>query len=147
MTEGNYGTRKKVWKRLTPLFPFLRTKFGFLRYLRYKGRETYPIGYIKKDLTLAKLESELRTQGFERYCVAWIDQGEVLGMRKSEGFEMQYHVRIFNDGEVRGHFELTPEYRAFKHFFDIGKIARTEDFITMIGHLLEPNSEVNTITL
>ena len=137
MAEKNYYIRKKVWKIITPLFPLLRSRLGFLRYLRYKGRESYPIGFIKKGLAIESIENELQKLGFEKYYVAWIDQGEVLGMRKPEGFEKQYHIRIFNDGEIRGHFELTPEYRAFKHFFDIGKTANTEDFKRMIGHLIQ----------
>lgn len=138
MTQDLYTTRKKIWKIITPLFPFLRTKFGFLRYLRYIGRETYPIGF--SPLPFSIIENELEKAGFVKYYVAWLDQGEVLSMRKSDGFEWQYHIRIFNDGEVRGHYELTPEYQAFKHFFDFGKVARSNEFHEMIGHLLEPHS-------
>ena len=137
MDTQKYLLRKKIWKWLTPLFPFLRTRFGFLRILRYRGRETYPIGFLKQELSITRTKELLAEQGFSEYFVAWLDQGEVLSMRKSQGFEWQYHIRVFNDGEVRGHYELTPEYRAFKHFFDFGKGARTEDFLQMVGHLLK----------
>lgn len=147
MTEKRYFLRKKIWGVLTPIFPFLRSKFFFLRYLRYIGRENYLIGYIRKDLTLNALEKELKKLGFIRYYVAWIDQGEVLGVRKSVAFEKQYHLRIFDNGEIRGHFELTPEYRAFRHFFDIGKTANTVDFVKMIGHLIERPLESQSILL
>lgn len=137
MKKKSYYVRRRVWKVLTPLFPFLRITFGFLRPLRYKGRESYHIGYIKEGLKIEEVEAELEKLGFKKYCVAWIDQGEVLGMRKTDGFEWQYHLRVFNDGEVRGHYELTPEYRTWKHFFDIGKVGKVAEFQKTLSGILK----------
>ena len=95
------------------------------------------IGNLKDGWRLEEVEKELLNLGFEKYYVAWIDIGEALGMRKNQGFEYQYHIRIFDDGEVRGHFELTPEYSTFKHFFDIGKVERSEEFKKMLSGMLK----------
>jgi hypothetical protein len=137
MQDKKYLFKKAVWRKISPLFPFWRRKLGFLRILRYSGRENFLIGNLKDGWKLEEVENELVNLGFEKYYVAWIDIGEVLGMRKNQGFEYQYHIRIFDDGEVRGHFELTPEYSTFKHFFDFGKEERNEEFKKMLYNILK----------
>lgn len=137
LNEDRFLIRKAVWKKISKLFPFWRKKLGFLRNLRYRGRENFFIGYLKDDWNLEDIERYLIGLGFEKYYVAWIDIGEILGVRKNQGFKYQYHLRIFSDGEVRGHFELTPEYRAFKHFFDIGKEERNEEFREILSGILK----------
>ena len=47
MEDSKHLFRKAIWKRISKLFPYWRKKLGFLRVLRYKGREDFPIGYLK----------------------------------------------------------------------------------------------------
>lgn len=135
--EITYPIRKFIRRYLSLAFPWLRKKFWFLRTLRYKGREDYIIWNLCDSISIAEAKTALEKLWFQEYAVAWIDIWEVLGMRKNDWFEYQYHIRLFNDGEVRWHYELTPEYARFRHFFDFYKIEKKSDFIGMIGHLLQ----------
>lgn len=137
MSKNTYPIRAFVWKYLSLAFPRLRKTFWFLRVLRYNGREEYLLWKLNKSLDINTLKEELEVIGFHEYAVARIDIGEVLGMRKNDWFEYQYHIRIFDDGEVRGHYEFTPEYAWFRHFFDFYKVEKKEEFMWMIGHLLK----------
>ena len=134
---NSYPIRAFIRKYLSTLFPFLRTKFGFLRCLRYKGREDYLLGHLKGNISIEQAKVFLENSWFHSYSVAWIDIGEILWMRKNDGFEYQYHIRVFDDGEVRWHYELTPEYARFRHFFDFDKSEKKTEFWEMIGDILK----------
>ena len=67
-------------------------------------------------------ESYFNKKGFEKIKIAWLDDGEILSMRKIEDKYYQHHVRLFDDGEIRGHFEMTPESHMIKHLFSIDMV-------------------------
>lgn len=53
--------------------------------------------------------------GFEKSKLAWSEAGEAISMRRVDGLKFQWHVRVFKDGEVRGHYEYSPESHPIRH--------------------------------
>lgn len=83
-----------------------------------KRRQPYHIGWLAPNKSLADLKRHLSSKwGFGNHFVAWEDTDQILSWRKLDSFDEQYHIRVFNDGEIRGHFEFTPESAPLKHFF------------------------------
>lgn len=71
--------------------------------------------------------------------MAFVDPGEEFGMRKlcPVDYRYQYHVRVFKDGEVRGHYEKTPEDYPLDHLNEVDFQNRQDDFYAMFGELIE----------
>ena len=90
--------QQKVWRFLYPVFPYLQWPFSIF----HGGRQPYRLGWLAPGHTLEELKAHLAKQGFGNHFVAWDDTGQVLSWRKFDGFEWQYHLRVFDDGEVRG---------------------------------------------
>jgi hypothetical protein len=88
-----------------------RDLFLFLRLAKHGGRQEYSIGFLKKRVNL---RNHLEKNGFENSYYSWIDDGEFLSMRKVEK-EFQYHIRLFDDMELRGHYEYVPDGFPIKH--------------------------------
>jgi len=131
------------WRFYTPLHPLVRGtsyRLGFGKLLmgyvgpevRYDGRQDYLIGTLRSDREAHDLVDYLVTQGYGNHFIAWKDTGELVSLRRADGFEHQYHLRIFKDGEVRGHYELTPEYRPVRHLVRTGFEDRTGEFTTLL---------------
>lgn len=74
--------------------------------------------------------------GFGNHFVAWVDEGQVLSWRKLVDFNNQYHLRVFNDGELRGHFEYTPEGHPIDHFVEKGEKEAQIDFLKFLGEFV-----------
>lgn len=124
----------KIWKKLTPVF--LRTRDALLSWRiiwHKKGRQNFLIGQLAEGCTVNDFKEHLVKSGFEKNLLAWVDEGEVLSYRKLENFHWSYHVRLFYDGEVRGHYEKTTESHPIDHFLEVGMDARTEEFKKMLG--------------
>lgn len=47
--------------------------------------------------------------GYQYNYMSLQEKGQVMNVRRLTGV-MQYHLRLFSDGEVRGHFELNYEF-------------------------------------
>lgn len=99
------------------------------------GRQRFHIGWLRKDRTQDEFMHHLQDVGFHNHSLAWVDDEEYFGLRKldPENSDFQYHLRIFNDGEVRGHYEWTTEANWYKHFHEIGMEQRSEEFIKFLG--------------
>jgi len=80
----------------------------------------------------------LGTQGFFNHFIAWRDSGEIVSVRRPVSFEWQYHLRIFADGEVRGHYEYTPESHPVWHMREVGQEERREEFLEFLGDWIVP---------
>lgn len=103
--------------------------------IKHNGRQDYLIGTV--DLNrLGELLKHLRQQGFGGHNIAWEDDEELIGMRRLENFDFQYHIRIFKDGEIRGHYEYTPESHCIRHMKKKGQQERREEFQRMLGGLV-----------
>lgn len=133
------------WRTYTPFHPLLR---GTARVLgvdtqsfgveTHQGRQKYPLGYIAPEISLKAFVEHLVHQGFANHFVAWKDSDEVVSLRRVENFTHQYHIRIFKDGEIRGHYEFTPECYPFSHLKAIGQEHRPEEFKKLFGaHVID----------
>ncbi len=122
------------------LFPYLERTF---RFLRTDARQEYLIGVVRQP---EKLEAHLHLQGFEVQLFAWVDDGQIASLRKRDG-EFQYHIRIFEDGEIRGHYEYAPESAPIKHLRRIKREPRSEEFREFVGEYMHwPVTHQNTIS-
>lgn len=125
--------KQKIWHHFYGFFPKIQ-KFFLKLGLHEKGRQRYHIGWLAPGKTLEGLKRHLHEKwGFGNHFVAWTDTGQVLSWRKLADFKDQYHLRVFEDGEIRGHYEYTPEAKPIAHFAEKGETERHEDFIKFLG--------------
>ncbi len=126
----------RTWKQaffelLKPGFPLVRDIGAWLGFVTPDPfRQRFPLGYLKEGTDVSLFIAHLKKHKFMYQRMAWIDPDEVLGMRKLDDKDprYQYHVRVFIDGEVRGHYEKTPEDFPMDHLNEIGLEDRTEEF-------------------
>lgn len=123
--------KQYIWYVIYPIFPHIEHRFLFLH---QKNRQKFHIGWLAPHHTLAALKKHLATQwNFGNHFVAWEDSSQVLSWRKLSSFKEQYHIRVYSDGEIRGHFEYTPEAAPVYHFMERGEKAKTRDFLKFLG--------------
>jgi len=126
--------KQKTWDIIYEFFPTFQ-KF-FLRF-HQKGRQRFHIGWLAPGKTLEELKIHLHSKwGFGNHFVAWPDEGQVLSWRKLLDFQDQYHLRVFEDGEIRGHFEYTPEAHPIEHFEERGEDFHREEFLKFLGEFV-----------
>jgi hypothetical protein len=123
------------WKYIvSPVFPFIRNTLLRLHLIYHKkGRQPYHVGFLKPKKTVKDFKKYLQNIGFYDNRIAWIDSGEILSLRIFDGIKYQYHIRLFKDGEIRSHYEKTPEIHPFGHFFESVFEARRKDFKKFLG--------------
>jgi hypothetical protein len=128
--------KKDIWRKLYNIFPWMQKHLLKWHLIWHeKGRQPYHIGWLAPGKTLLDLENHLHNEwGFGNHFIAWKDKGQVLSWRKLESFDNQYHLRVFKDGELRGHYEYTPESKPFEHFAEIKEEERSDDFKKFLGH-------------
>lgn len=132
--------KKNLWRHIYPVFPWLQNHLLKWHLIWHeKGRQPYHIGWLAPDKTLEQLEKHLYTKwGFGNHFVAWKDNGQVLSWRKLTNFDYQYHLRVFKDGELRGHYEYTPESKPVDHFIEIGEEPKMDDFYKFLdGYIVK----------
>lgn len=78
-------------------------------------RQEYFIGHLASKYTFRDLERFLTHHGFEKVILAWKDPDEILSMRRIDKEVFQYHIRLFGDYEVRGHYEYSSEGSLLGH--------------------------------
>lgn len=101
-------------------------------------RQPYRIGYIQDAVDKKKIATHLTLNGFFIERMAYPDPGQILSMRRLDTIhpDQQYHIRVFSDGEVRGHLEYTPEDRPLAHMEEKLFVERNDLFRVWIGPLL-----------
>lgn len=124
--------RYLIFKIYSPFFKFGRDLFLSLKILRHDFRQDYPLGKIKPEKTIDELITHLIQSGFGNHFIAWVDEGEVASLRFVRDFRHQYHLRIFKDGELRGHYEYTPEYKPISHLQEIDMTHGRELFLEVL---------------
>lgn len=129
-----------LWYFYAPYHPTVRDSVIALNVVKNYGRQPYLLGKIAPQFTMEEFISFLVEKGYAYHRVAWEDEGEVVSLRHVKNFIHQYHVRIFEDGEVRGHYEYTPECYPLLHLFDIGSEDRREEFMEQFGDKLIPHT-------
>jgi len=128
---------KVFWFLISPPYPYIKNFFLEIGLIHHHGRQAYLFGKLKPNHSADEFELHLNQYGFRRHYIAWQDDGEILNMRKLENFHRQYHIRLFNDGQVRGHYELTPEAHPLLHIQQRG--SRNHDgFAAFLKGWIEP---------
>lgn len=140
--------KKKIWHSFYKLS--MKTQKALLEYgiLKYKRRQEYHIGWLAPDKTLEDLRMYLHSEwGFGNHFIAWIDPGQVLSWRKLKDANTQYHIRVFYDGEIRGHLEGTPESSFFKHLFKKGAKEAQLQFLKFLGEYVVYEQTISQIII
>lgn len=134
-----------VWRVYTPLHPRVRdvsVALGVVsassKIKKWGARQRYLLGTIAPNETIESVIQHLVARGYANHFVAWKDAGEVVSLRYVENFVYQYHIRIFEDGEVRGHYEFTPECYPLKHYHAVGSEDRRDYFLKLFGERIVP---------
>jgi hypothetical protein len=132
--------KRTFWRAfIYPVFPFFREFFIlFRKAFGHHHRDPFMIGVLRSECTFEEFIAFLQSQGFRNHFIAWRDPGQVASLRVLDGFRWQYHLRLFKDGEVRGHYERTPEASPIDHFFARGIQARRDEFLRMLEDWIVP---------
>ena len=129
------------WKAIYPLHGTGRDILLSLGILHHEGKQNYLLGRIAPGRSMEDFVQYLVERNIRNHFVALRDDDEVASLRRVVDFEHQYHLRIFKNGEVRGHFEYTPESHPKWHMEKVGQMARRADFLEMLGDWIVPASE------
>ena len=125
------------WRFYTPYHSLVRDSLVSFGFLRHEFRQDFLLGKIAHGQSIKGFIAFLVSKGFGNHFIAWKDKGELVSLRYVENFTYQYHLRIFHDGEVRGHFEYTPECYPVKHLLEIGLEDRRHDFFSFLQDKVE----------
>jgi len=132
--DGLWNRTKYVfWKAITPGYLFGLNLLLALHLLHHEGRQLFVIGRLAPGRSLDGFLAYLEAKGFANHFIAWKDDDQIVSLRKLESFERQYHLRIFKDGEVRGHYEYTPEAHPAWHSKEVGFEERREEFLQFVS--------------
>lgn len=131
--KGIYNRSKYVfWKIITPFHNYWRDTLLSLGLIKHEGRQNYVIGMLAPGKNIDDFLEYLVGHEWANHFIAWKDQDEIVSVRKLVDFERQYHLRIFSDGEIRGHYEYTPESHPRWHMKEVGQEFREEDFLQFL---------------
>lgn len=128
------------WKIYTPFHKPVRDTSLALGLVRHEGRQDFLLGTLDPARSVPEFVSFLIAQGFGNHFIAWKETDELVSLRRTVDFKRQYHVRIFTDGEVRCHYEYTPECHPVLHLREIGIEDRTEEFKYLMQDWILPSA-------
>ena len=131
------------WRVYGPYHPTVRDSVISLSLIKNRGRQPYLIGTVAPHLSIEEFVAFLVEKGFAYHRVAWEDDGEVVSLRHVEDFIYQYHIRVFEDREVRGHYEYTPECYPILHLWDVGRQDKRKEFLELVGERLTPHMDAD----
>ena len=131
------------WLVYGPYHQIVRDGVIALSIIKNRGRQAFLLGTIAPHLSIEEFVSFLIEKGFAYHRVAWEDDGEIVSLRHVETFMHQYHVRIFEDREVRGHYEYTPECYPILHLWDVGREDRRKEFLELVGNKIIPHTDAD----
>ena len=136
--ERSHRLKYHFWRVYTPFHPYVRDLALALKVVKHKGRGNFLMGRVAPHSSIETLVSHLVSSGFGYHKVAWEDESEVVGLRRVENFLYQYHIRIYDDGEIRAHYERTPEAYPLLHMSADGQEERREEFLELLeDHIIE----------
>jgi hypothetical protein len=121
------------WKALYPPVIIGRDVLMSFHLIHHEGRQRFLFGKLASGKKVEDFLKFLEAKGFGNHFVAWKDDGQLISLRRPDGFDYQYHLRIFKDGEIRGHYEYTPESHPYWHFIEHGEEERRSDFFEFCG--------------
>lgn len=131
--------KKFFWKILEPLFPTIRDTWVFFGFVKHDKRQPYHLGWLKKNQNHQALKKFLKDNDFNYIYISWVDPDEVINMRKVVNTTKQYHVRLFSDGEIRGHYEFTPESHPIKHLLEKGMTEGFDYLKPLLKTMIDPS--------
>jgi hypothetical protein len=141
--------KQRIWHFVYSFF--LPTRKFFLKtgiIWHKKGRQKYHVGWLAPHKTLEELKRHLHEKwGFGNHFIAWVDEGQVLSWRKLTDFQDQYHLRVYKDGEICGHFEFTPEAHPIEHMEEKGEREANEDFLKFLGSFVTQKKYISHLRL
>ncbi len=126
------------WRLYTPFHPLVRDAALSFGIVSHSGRQNFLIGKIAPGLVLKDVVDFLLANGYGNHFIAWKDEDELLGLRRLVGFSYQYHIRIFSDGEIRGHYEYTPECYPILHFKAVDQKDCRDEFLELLKGKIIP---------
>lgn len=132
-----------TWHCFDIFMPFARDfllKFRLVRKLA--RRQRFPAGWLRPEVRPETAIAHLKMNGFEVVRPEWIDQGEIMGLRKLLDHERQCHIRFFDDGEVRAHVEYAPEARPIAHLVEQGFHAAHDIVHEFLHQFIERHDKV-----
>lgn len=141
--------KQKIWHFIYNFFPTFQNFFLRLHLIWHEGgRQRFHIGWMAPHKTLEDLKRHLHNKwGFGNHFIAWSDESQVLSWRKLDDFNHQYHLRVFSDGEIRGHYEYTPEGHPLEHFTEKGEIFHRGEFIKFLGSFVVDKKHISHLVL
>ena len=128
-----------------PAHPLLRGLLSSVGVAVYPGRGNYLLGKLAPGRSITDFVDYLVAQGFGNHFMAWRYEGELVGLRLVENFTYQYHLRLFEDGEVRGHYEYTPECSPVKHVRQVDMEHRRDEFRVLFKDWVVPHREGSAV--
>ena len=128
----------RFWRMYTPFHPIVRDFALSLGVVSHSGRQDYLIGKVVIGKPLEDLVHFLISKGYGNHFIAWRDDGELLSLRYSVDFKYQYHIRIFEDGEIRAHFEYTPECYPLFHLWAVNQKDCRREFHKLLKGKIVP---------
>lgn len=126
--------KKLIWRIIYRVWPPVLRVLETLKIHNY--RQPWLLGHLNKKYSKSDLRGVLEKDGFEDAILAWRDPGEILGMRKIDKKIFQYHIRLFNNGEIRGHYEVSSEGGPWQHVTSNGFRPADEYFEKLLGNFL-----------
>jgi len=108
----------------------------------HSGRQDFHIGWLKKEYNKSDLQHHLKKIGFEDIAYAWIDEDEILSMRKLCKKRFQYHIRLHKDRNIRGHFEYAPDRHPIDHLRET-MFKLTPQLQNILSDFLEKNKNLS----
>ncbi len=131
--ESLYDRFKYVfWRLYTPYHPLVRDTALILGIVEHRGRQDFVLGKVTPDLSVEEFINFVIGLGFKNHFIAWKDTDELVSLRYAKNFVYQYHLRVYKDGEVRGHYEYTPECRPIYHMREVGMEDRRDEFLKFL---------------
>jgi hypothetical protein len=141
---GAYNRSKYIfWKVITPFHNFWRDFLLSSGILKHDCRQSYLIGELAPGRNIEDFLKYLERHGYGNHFIAWKDTDEIVSVRRLISFEHQYHLRIFSDGEVRGHYEYTPESHPRWHMKEVGQRPYDDHFLSELGDWIVPATPVS----
>ncbi|OQW53490.1 MAG: hypothetical protein A4S09_07790 [Proteobacteria bacterium SG_bin7] len=69
--------------------------------------------------------------------VAWNDPGQILSLRKIDGRDHQFYIRLFSDGKIRTHHELLTEAHPLGHIVGADFTPNKDYFLPLLNKFIE----------
>lgn len=138
--KKNLGYQLKFvfWRCITPLHNPTRDLLLAVGILSNGGRQRFLLGHLASHTSFEALVQHLLHNGWGNHFIAWEDDGQVISLRKTDGFKRQWHLRVFQDGEIRGHYEYTPESHMVWHMQEVDMEERRDEFLELLKDHIVP---------